>query len=196
MSPLFETIKVEKRKLQHLPFHSARMNRARKALFGIDEKIDLNQIIQIPEQLSNDIYKCRVTYDREISKIEFEKHIPRVVETLKIITSSDIDYPHKYLNRQHLKELYERRENCDDVLIIKDGFVTDTSFSNIIFWDGEQWITPATPLLKGTTRERLIQTGRISARKISNDDLKAFTKARIINALTDFEDKQDVKLVF
>jgi 4-amino-4-deoxychorismate lyase len=196
MSLLFETIKVENRKLWHVGYHNARMNQARRELFGIEKMIDLNQIIQIPENVSNDIYKCRVTYEQDIVNIEFEKHIPRVVKTLKVITCNDIDYHHKYYNRSQLMELYRRREDCDDVLIIKDGLVTDTSFSNIIFWDGEQWITPATPLLKGTTRERLIRTGRVTVCKIARVELETFIKSRIINALTDIENRQDVTLVF
>ena len=52
------------------------------------------------------------------------------------------------------------RGACDEILIIKDGHITDTSISNIVFRlpDG-WWLTPFTPLLKGIMRTYLLESG-------------------------------------
>lgn len=194
MCRLFETIKVEKRQLLNVEYHNARLNRSRKELYGPINEIDLVKIIQIPDDLSDEVFKCRVTYDRNIINIEFEKHIPRIVSSLKIIHCAEIDYHLKYSNRDLLNALYQKREDCDDVLIIQNGLVTDTLFSNIVFWNGSQWITPEKPLLEGTTRARLLEEKAILKGEIRKEDLSRFPRARIINALNDLNDSNDIKL--
>jgi 4-amino-4-deoxychorismate lyase len=59
--------------------------------------------------------------------------------------------------------------------------------SNIIFFDGLSWVTPARPLLKGTCRERLLASGLILERDISVNDLSGFTGCKLINAMRDPE---------
>ena len=192
MCRLYETIKVEKRQLKHIVYHNARLNRARKEVFGNIAEINLEDFIQIPDDLSNEIFKCRVTYDRKIIKIEFEKHKHRVINSLKVIHCNEIDYHLKYSNREQLRDLYEKREDCDEVLIIKDGFVTDTSFSNIVFWNGSQWITPENPLLEGTARARLLDQKVILKGEIRIEELSKYPRARIINALNDLQESGDI----
>src|SRR5690606_14853325 len=85
----------------------------------------------------------------------------RAVTSLKIIHDDTIDYSLKYEDRSSIDNLFAKRNNCDDILIIKNGFVTDASYSNIAFYDGSRWITPAQPLLKGTMRQHLLDTGVI-----------------------------------
>jgi 4-amino-4-deoxychorismate lyase len=79
-----------------------------------------------------------------------------VIESLKLVEDNTISYRHKYSDRSHLLELMNMRGDCDDILIVKDGYITDTSFSNIVFFDGDKWVTPARPLLRGTMRESLL----------------------------------------
>jgi len=85
-----------------------------------------------------------------------------------------------------LIELWNQRQNFDDVLIVKQGYITDTSYSNIVFWDGEKWITPETFLLPGTQRSRLIQEGLIFPAEVKPADIKYFSHAKLINAMLDF----------
>jgi 4-amino-4-deoxychorismate lyase len=79
-------------------------------------------------------------------------------------------------------------------LIIKNELVTDTSIANIAFFDGEKWLTPKKPLLKGTTRARLLENGEIFEADIDVHTLKNYTQVALLNAMIDFdiisEDKQ------
>ena len=85
----------------------------------------------------------------------------------------------------------------DDVLIVKNGFVTDTSFSNVVFRQDDRLFTPDTFLLNGCKRQELISKGTIEERKISLDDIKSYQCCYLINAMLDIEDNPfDVEIVF
>jgi 4-amino-4-deoxychorismate lyase len=79
-----------------------------------------------------------------------------------------------------------------DALFVKNGFITDTSFSNIALFDGKKWYTPVTPLLKGTKREYYIENKIIFERKIKVANLDKYWKVRMINAMLDMENEMDI----
>ncbi len=188
MCRLFETIKVINKNLQNIEYHNSRLNSSRKELFGADDFIYLENIIKIPSSLSDDVYKCRVIYNKKIEKIEFEPYKPRIIRSLKLVECNDIEYGFKYHDRSMINELFEKRGDCDDILIIKNGWVTDTSFSNIIFLNGKQWVTPSHPLLFGTKRQKLLDEGKIISKKIKSEDISKYQGARLINSMLDPED--------
>ncbi len=78
---------------------------------------------------------------------------------------------------------------------MKNGFVTDTSYANIVFWDGGKWITPTSPLLHGTARDRLLDSNQITEAEIAIDDLKNYSKAKIINAMIDMDEGYDINQI-
>lgn len=182
-----ETICIANGQLFNIRFHNNRLNYTREAHFGKKKKWDLVQIIDIPAVFHNGLFKCRVTYGEQIEKIEFESYQPRLVQSLKLLNDNTIEYPFKYQNRASLTALFAQRGDADDVLIIKNDFITDTSYSNIIFWNGKQWITPDTYLLAGTQRARLLEEGIIVEQKIRAQDIPKYSYARIINSMLDLE---------
>lgn len=80
-----------------------------------------------------------------------------------------------------------QKNDADDILIVRHGLITDTSFSNILLLDGMQWVTPAEPLLAGTCRARLLQQQRIIAKTIHLEDLSKYSHFMLINAMRDFD---------
>jgi len=187
MSLFIETIKILDGKPVNLSWHNQRMARTMKENYGIEEPPDLNDIIRVPDKFQSGIVKCRIIYSIAIQEITFAQHTPRIVTTLKIVVDDHIEYTFKYADRKKLESLLrEQKEKIGDILIVKNGFVTDTSYSNIIFYDGSKWVTPDTPLLAGTQRDKLINEGIISEASIIPEDLKKFKKARLINALLEF----------
>jgi 4-amino-4-deoxychorismate lyase len=82
----------------------------------------------------------------------------------------------------------------DDILIIKNGNVTDTSFSNIVFFDGTKWLTPAQPLLRGTKREKLIRENIIFEETITKNEIQRFQNAVLINAMIDIEESPIIEI--
>jgi len=195
MSLLFETIRLQDGVLHNLEYHNSRLNHSRKELFDIEESIDLEKLIQIPSTCKQGLYKCKVIYgNKEVQKFEFQPYKPRTIKSLRLIEDNNISYSYKYTNRGSINRLLTKRERYDDILIIKEGYITDTSFSNILFFDGDQWLTPATPLLRGTMRSYLIENKFIAETAIKVSDLKLFQKARLINAMNPFDSKRDIKI--
>lgn len=186
MCRLFETIKITGGIPGNLNLHDQRLNRSRHNLFGLTNNLQLSDYVQVPEGCRLGIFRCRVIYGEEVVSTEFTPYVPAPVRTLRIVHADTLTYDHKYLDRRSLTGLINR-DVADDVLIIKAGCVTDTSYSNIVFSDGRQWVTPDTPLLRGTMRERLLLDGIIKVERITIDTLSRFTHFRLINAMLGFE---------
>lgn len=188
MSLLLETIRLENGHLQNLPWHQQRLNRSQQALFADFEPIALEEAIAVPEQFRpNGIFKCRLTYGQRIEKIEFEPYTFRTIRSLQLVDAGHIEYRHKYADRSALEALFFKREKADDVLLVKNGVLTDTSYANVAFFDGEKWLTPALPLLPGTCRERLLAEGKIREADIRLADILFFKKIKLFNAMTGWE---------
>lgn len=111
----------------------------------------------------------------------------RMVASLRLVTSDKIDYSYKRTNREGLNELFGRRGNADDILIVKDGYLTDTSIANIALYDGNSWYTPAHPLLRGTKRAELLDNQLIVEKDISWLQLDDYTHIMLFNAMIDWE---------
>jgi 4-amino-4-deoxychorismate lyase len=183
MSLLFETIRIDDGKISHPFWHEERMTRSRQELWNINEPVDLTAILSVPDEWSKGIVRCNIFYDREIDRVQFTRSVKKTIHTLKVIESNEINYPRKYTNRAMLDVLLLQRGKCDEIIIVKHGFITDTSLSNLIFFDGIQWFTPAHPLLNGTCRQRLLKEKRVIEKEIHIDDLYKFDGIKLINAM-------------
>jgi 4-amino-4-deoxychorismate lyase len=188
MSLLIETIKISGGQFHNLAFHNERINTARKVLFGCNDTLSIAEHISIPPEQGSGIYKCTVKYSNTIGEAEFISYTIRTIRNLKVVECNSIDYAYKFADRTLLSNLFQQRGECDEILIIKNGLITDTSFSNIIFYDGEKWITPKKPLLKGTKREKLLREGLLKEEDLGTDDLKRFSKACLINSMLEIND--------
>jgi 4-amino-4-deoxychorismate lyase len=191
MCLLVETFRIENGDIQIVEYHEERMNGARWELFGCRDWIAAETFISPPK---NGLYKCRALYKREIEKVEYVPYILNRPRSLRIVENNDIDYSYKYADKSEFKTLLSQKGNCDDILIIKHGFVTDISRANIAFFDGKNWLTPDTPLLYGTKRAYLLDCGKIQEATIKRDDIKRFKKAVIFNTMIDLEDKVEIDI--
>jgi len=190
MSLLFETIKVNEGALQNIGYHNERFNRSREILFGINKTVFLEDIIKIPKEYSAGVVKCKVVYDDSIKGISFARYIAKPVNGLLLVEGNNIDYSYKYSDRSKLDELLTTA-NCsfdEDILIVRNGLITDTSYSNVALFDGTDWITPVSPLLAGTKRAKLLDEGKIRTGEILATELKYYEKIKLFNAMLDFDE--------
>ncbi|MEA3495174.1 MAG: aminotransferase class IV family protein [Bacteroidota bacterium] len=185
MCLLFETIKIFKKEIYNLNYHNQRLNNARNELFGLKNKIKLEEQIIFPADIGNSLYKCRVIYSKGIEKIEFEKYERKNIKSLKLVNSENIDYSYKYFDRSELNYLQNARGNCSEIIIVKNRLLSDTTFANLCFLDDKKWFTPDTPLLKGTKRQQLLDEGKIHETKIRVKDIYKYEKISLINAMND-----------
>lgn len=188
MSLLLESIRVDEGRFFNLPFHERRLNASRRELFGAAEPVDLSASLSIPHRCRAGLFKCRVLCDDRIRRVEFEAYTRRAVRSLKLVHDDAISYSHKTEDKSAFARLLELREERDDILIVKNGLLTDTSFSNIALFDGSRWHTPASPLLRGTKRAQLISEGILVEEYLTTEDLRRFTSVSLINAMLDLGD--------
>jgi 4-amino-4-deoxychorismate lyase len=187
MCLLFETVKVKNKRLCNIELHNQRVANSRRILFGEDRSFNLQDFITLPDHLDHGIYKCRIVYAKTVEHVEFERYTLQRICTLQIVEDDTIQYSHKYLDRSCIESL-KRSGDADDILLVKNGFVSDVSFANIAFYNGKNWTTPSNPLLNGTKRQLLIKTGVIREEEIRCGDLDRFTHAALINAMLDLYD--------
>jgi len=178
-----ETIKALDGELFNLTYHQQRLESVLSSI-NASSTHTLSALLNPPK---NGLYRCRVLYDENSIEIEYIPYVKRSVKSLKLVYNDEVEYSKKYENRDLLNELFLLRGNCDDILIVKGGLIRDTSVANIAFFDGEEWLTPKRPLLKGTTRQRYLQEEKIVEKDIFVEDIKKFKKVAIMNAMIDFD---------
>jgi 4-amino-4-deoxychorismate lyase len=195
MSLLVETIKVENSNFLNINFHNERIIRSLYGIYGLKRNPDLEKVIKVPDFTRKGVYKCRVIYDDKTMQVEFLPYIFRSVRSLKLIVNENICYPYKYIARDKINRLMEMRGDFDDILIIKNGLVTDSSYANVIFRrpDGS-WVTPTSFLLPGTRRASLLQSGRITETNIGYSDISKYTAVKLINAMLDISDTEEIPI--
>ena len=189
MSLFFETLKIENGKILNLEQHNIRLNRTINDIYKQKTEFDLSHFVEAPDKKT---YRCKVIYDENIQSVDFSSYKPRVFHSFKII-HSDIKYPYKSVDRAELNNLFEQKGCCDDIIIVKDGLISDTSIANIAIYDEGQWITPKKPLLLGTQRAKLLKDKLIIEKDIKVKDMKNTVRFAIINALIGFQEVKDFK---
>jgi 4-amino-4-deoxychorismate lyase len=182
----FETIKCDDYEVFNLEYHNKR----------IANTIGLN--INLQEYVypsSPELLRCKVIYNKdEILDVQYFPYKRKEINSFKLVFDDGIDYSKKYLNRDDLDKLYEKKDDGDEIIIVKNNIVTDTSIANIAIYYENTWITSKNCLLKGTTRDRLINEKFLIEKDISVKMLKQANKIALMNAMIDFDIKEDYSL--
>ncbi|MDA7818403.1 aminotransferase class IV family protein [Sulfurimonas sp.] len=182
MNSYLETIKAVDGEIFNLSYHQKRYDAVLESLKAI-EKDDLGKYLNPPEY---GVYRCRLVYTAESIEVTYHEYKKREINSLKIVFDNDIEYANKFTCRNKIDALFETREEADDILIVKDLLVRDTSIANIAFYDNGVWLTPKSPLLKGTTRDRLLDEGKLTEADIKIQDIRKYKKVALMNAMIDF----------
>jgi 4-amino-4-deoxychorismate lyase len=183
MSRFIETIRLQDGVANNLGYHAERMNRSVEEILHANRKFDLEKTLSSLNLPPKGLHKIRLVYDTEILSMEVTPYKKKGIRQLKIVYDNAISYDYKFENRSELENLFSQREDCDDVIIIKNYQVTDASYANLIFRKNNQWFTPKTFLLNGTTRRQLLERKIILEEKITINDLQRYEKVKLINAM-------------
>lgn len=182
----FETIKCEDFEVFNLDYHQKRVANT------IGLNINLQEYIN---PISEELLRCKLIYDENgVVDVLYFPYKKREIKSFKIIFDNEIEYSKKYLNRVKLDELYEKRDDCDEVIIIKNEIVTDTTIANIAIFYENSWITSKNCLLGGTTRARLLEEKKLLEKDITLDMLKNASKVALMNAMIGFDEIKDFKI--
>lgn len=143
--------------------------------------LDLNKVLTNPPALGK--YKGRIVYGKAGFDLTYTPYTSPVIHTLQLVYDDEVSYEFKSLNRNRLTALYEQRQKADDIIIIRNGQVTDSYYANLAFYDGKTWWTPKVPLLNGVQRQYLLSKQLVKERDITVEDLNSFETVSIINAM-------------
>lgn len=181
-----ETICIDNGVVRNWDAHIRRMKAtAQHFRFTLPALPDVSE--RIPSHLSHEKVKCRILYSHHIHEITFEKYMPRTIQSLKMVHTEDIDYRFKSCHREAIHLLSTEKGESDEIIIVKKGYITDTSYTNVVFENREGLFTPDTYLLNGTMRQTLLQKGIIKEKTIRDTDLCQFDYIYLINAMLDLE---------
>jgi len=157
MHPCFETILIKDYKPLHVRYHNERYWRTCK-----DYKI-------VYDGRNFDLQYAPLLKNRKFGEF-------RIVEI-------EQDYSYKYLQRDWLDSL---RKGSNEAILVKDGYLKDATIANIALKIDNKWFTPKEPLLRGTTRQRLLDEGKLNLAPLYIDDLIKAQNFAIMNALIGF----------
>ena len=187
MFPLFESLCVQDGKLLNSQWHENRFQTSYNQYYGIPAPFFLLEGLNIPNNFSKGRVKLRIRYNQKDRIFHFEHYQTQKIESLQLVYTEELDYSYKYTERENLNALFAQKGKSDDVLIVIKGRITDSSYANVVFFDGNEWWTPNHPLLKGTCRARLLSQGIIKEILLEVNDLKNFKGLKLINAMRDMD---------
>lgn len=187
MSRFIESIKIEDQKAYLLDLHQKRVNDT-FAHFGAEGSIDLENIFKKLEHDEDGLYKLRVVYDLQKNfQTQLIPYAIAEIDTFQLVENNTYDYSFKFEDRREF-EIMKAKAKADEIIILKNNHVTDTSYSNLLFLKEEIWYTPSTYLLNGVQRQHLLAQKKIMQTEIALQNIREFSHFQLINALNDFDD--------
>lgn len=178
-----ETIRIQDGHAHHVADHIDRMRRT--ALhFGFTAPAlpaDLDALV--PHTLRTGTVRCRIVYGHTLRELTFTPYRRRRLERLIAVDAGAMDYAFKYADRSPLTRPQIPLTETDELLFVRDGYVTDTSYTNLILRRGDELVTPDTFLLDGTCRRRLLRTAQVRTAQVRLSDLSAYDELLLVNAM-------------
>jgi len=187
MSRFIESIKVEDQKIFLTELHQKRMNET-FFHFGKECKIDIYSLFLNLEHDEDGLYKFRIEYDLDNNfKSQIIPYALSEHDDFELVIDNENDYSFKSADRTQFQKL-KNDSGADEIIIVKDNQITDTSYSNLLFLKDKTWFTPQTYLLNGVMRQSLLSSKKIKETEITLDNIKEFSHFQLINALNDFDE--------
>ncbi|TXF75949.1 aminotransferase class IV [Chryseobacterium sp.] len=187
MSQFIESIKVEDREIFLADLHQKRINET-FAHFGKEGSIDLEKIFKDLELDDDGLYKLKISYG--LNKIFRTQLIPYAISEIddfQLVENNSFDYSFKFEDRKEF-DIMKAKAKAEEIIIVKNNHITDTSYSNILFLKKKDWFTPSTFLLNGVQRQHLLKTRKIKEAEITLQNMSDYSHFQLINAMNDFDD--------
>ena len=187
MSQFIESIKIEDQEVFLLELHQKRVN-ATFAHFGMENSIDLAKIIKDLKIDEDGFFKLRIVYDLNRNyKTQLIPYAVAEIDSFQLVENNTYDYAFKFEDRKEFERM-KTKAKTEEIIIVKNNCITDTSYINLLFLKDEKWYTPSTYLLNGVMRQHLLATKKIKETEITLQNIKEFTHFQLINSMNDFDD--------
>lgn len=187
MFRLIESIRLFNGEFSRLQWHESRMANSFERVFGKPVPWNLKALLISSPIPKTGLYKCRLVYDAQHVNVEFVPYVATPIRSLKLIVNNEIDYEYKWEAREQLDAAFAQRGSCDDILIVKNGLITDSYYANIAFHKAGKWYTPESCLLPGTMRQFLLNAGVLEQNTITANNFREFDRFKLINAMREWD---------
>ena len=178
-----ETIRIQDGHVCHLSDHTDRMRRTADHFGFTAPTLPQDLEARLPTDLRTGTVRCRVLYDHTLREVTFTPYRRRHIERLFAVDAGTTTYAFKYADRAPLARPQISLAETDELLFIRDGYLTDTSYTNLVLRRGRELVTPDTFLLDGTCRRRLLREGVVRTARIRLHDLPTYDELLLINAM-------------
>lgn len=188
MSQFIESVYINNGYSRHIDLHQQRVDQTLGHLGISTHAVQLQRIINTLNIPKDGLFKLRIVYD-STSNFTYELlpyHYKRIL-SFKMVDIGERNYAFKYADREWIYTLLNEA-GTDDIVMLQNGVIKDSSYANIIFQERDTWYTPSVPLLAGTMRFHLIDQGLIQPFSIHLNDLSRFSHFKLINAMMSFEE--------
>lgn len=187
MSRFIESIKIEDQEVFLLNLHQKRVNDT-FAHFGVQGSIDLEKIVKDLDIDEDGFFKLRIVYDLNKNfKTQLIPYAIAEISNFQLVENNTYDYAFKFEDRKEFERM-KTKAKTEEIIVVKNNCITDTSYTNLLFLKGETWYTPTTYLLNGVMRQHLLATKKIKETEITLQNIKEFTHFQLINSMNDFDD--------
>jgi 4-amino-4-deoxychorismate lyase len=182
MFQLVESIWLKDGELPLIDFHQKRFEETCINLYGAcKHKPIFNYLDDMP--VSGE-FKCRFLYNANEVKVEYHPYTRSIISKIKAVEiSKNIVYDYKYIGRPYLDIAFAERDDADEIIMIKNGCVTDAYYYNIVFEKEGEFYTSSTPLFRGVMRSYLLSINFINEIIIKEEDIFKYESIHLINAL-------------
>lgn len=193
MSRFIETISAVNGVPASLEYHQERVDRTLRD-WDSPLRLDLAEALGSIALPPFEKTRIRVEYGvNGLEGIRMSEYRIKSIASIGLASIGDREYRYKYADREWIYSALES-SGCDEVFMVKDGFLTDASIANIALYDGRQWITPDTPLLPGTRRRYLLDAGVLHEAPVRPEDLRRFQRVRLVNAMIPWDESPDLPI--
>jgi 4-amino-4-deoxychorismate lyase len=187
--PIFiEEIKSLEGEYYNLEYHAIRMDRTLRHFFG--KAFDHSSLRGfLPDPPKGKINKCTLIYSDAVLSAELRPYNLPTIKTMAIVNVDKIDFSYKLEDRSELKKIREF-SGADEVIIARNGFVTNASTANLVFKDQDGVLhTPLHYIHSGTKRQYYLKRQLITTFPIKVSGIYSYNSVYLINAMIDLEDE-------
>jgi 4-amino-4-deoxychorismate lyase len=193
MSRFIETIRAENGITGSLDLHQERVNRTLRD-WGADGHVDLSETLGAVSIPAHPVCRVRVEYDLSgILQVSFFEYVIKSIRNIRLVDIGGREYRYKYADREWIHSLVHT-SGCDEIIMMRDNWITDASIANLAFYNGAEWITSDTPLFQGTRRQYLLENGLIREAPVRRSDLSSFHLVKLINAMIPWTESPELPI--
>lgn len=192
-SRFLETLRLQDGQVLHLEYHQRRLAASLEAhgVNPVEAKRCADRLSSLAREESRKhakgVYRASFTLslDGQIN-LRCIPYSRPVVRSFRLVEAEELEYSYKYADRRALEAIAGTCGPNEVALVVQGGLLTDSTFSNIVCQSRSgELFTPASPLLRGTCRERCLEKGLLQAVDIPASELGQFESIHLINAMNE-----------